>query len=83
MKLGAEKVRERPLEAAVFLMRADGKLVKNDTGGYLGIDRELLNEMNSDRWELEPGLKRSQMNCSNPRGESSKVCGATATPFTI
>ena len=38
-------------------MRAYGRFERNDTGGYMKKDRELLNEMNSDGWELEPEFK--------------------------
>lgn len=56
-KLGAEKARQMSLEAAGYLLREDGKLEKNSKGGYIKIDTDLLNEMRSDIWELDPDFK--------------------------
>lgn len=62
-KLGAEKARERTLDSAGFLVREDEKLEKNEEGSYVRMDRELPNEIRSDRLELEPGLNEEIPNC--------------------
>ena len=48
-KLGAEKARQRSLDASGYLMREDGKLEKTQKEvTSIKIDKDLLNEMRSD-----------------------------------
>ena len=47
------------LDAVGYLVGENGALERNAEGGYIKIDRDLLEQMRSERWEPDKNLQRS------------------------
>ena len=65
-KLGAEKARQKSLEAAGYLLDENGKLERNGAGGYVKIDASSLSELHSDRWAPDENFVEVPSHLLNP-----------------